>query len=84
MLFMISLGVITWVHRLSIEKTEVSVTPFIRSLFLENSMKLFKKVQEECSCYLGMNSDFSGILLYGLMEDQKKASVSEWKNDYHV
>ena len=55
----------------------MSVIPFIRSLFLENSMKLFKKVQEECSCYLGMNSDFSGILLYGLMEDQKKASVSE-------
>ena len=62
----------------------MSVTPFIRSLFLENSMKLFKQVQEECSCYLGMNSDFSGILLYGLMEDQKKASVSEWRNDDYV
>ena len=81
---MISLRVIVWYHLLCLEKTEVSVTPFIRSLFLENSMKLFKQVQEECSCYLGMNSDFSGILLYGLMEDQKKASVSEWRNDDYV
>lgn len=81
---MISLRVGSGSYESSIEKTEVSVTPFIRSLFLENSMKLFKEVQEKCSCYLGMNADFSGILLYGLMEDQKKASVSEGMKGSHV
>ena len=53
----------------------MSVTPFARSLFLADNMKLFKEVQEKCDCYLGLNKDFSAILFYGVMEDQRKAMV---------
>ncbi|MBQ9790635.1 MAG: hypothetical protein IJW24_03470, partial [Clostridia bacterium] len=41
-------------------------------MFLANSMKAFKEVQEQCGCYLGMNADFTAILFFGTMEDQRK------------
>lgn len=44
-------------------------------MFLADSMKYFKEVQEKCDCYLGLNKDFSAILFYGVMEDQRKAMV---------
>ena len=53
----------------------MSVSTFVRSLFLADGMKLFKEVQEKCECYLGLNSDFSAILFYGKMEDQRKSMV---------
>lgn len=51
----------------------MSITPFARSLFLSNSMKVFKEVQETCACYLGMNKEFTSLVLYGTMEDQRQA-----------
>ena len=42
-------------------------------MFLANNMKAFKEVQEQCGCYLGMNTNFTAIVLYGTMEDQRKA-----------
>lgn len=53
----------------------MSVSTFVRSLFLAESMKAFKEVQEKCECYLGLNSDFTAINFYGKMEDQRKSMV---------